>query len=138
MADPSSRSRAVRGNHALLGEGSHFHETHGFFIDGVDDTTAKLTPDWQERAVRRDVALDGRMVEVIAPEPNDIVAAKLARGDPKDVLFARICMTSGIARHEEIRKRLELIMPQEMLGLALGRLRQARHAPGLGTAGRAR
>jgi hypothetical protein len=64
----------------LLGEGSQFHATQGFFVDGVDDTTAKLAPDWQDRAVRRDVEIDGRRVEAIAPDPNVLVAAKLAPG----------------------------------------------------------
>lgn len=29
----------------LFGWGSQFHETFGFYIDGVDETTAKLPPD---------------------------------------------------------------------------------------------
>lgn len=122
---------------ALLGEGSQFHATHGFFVDGVDDRTAWLAPDWQDRAVRRVIDLDNRKVEAIAPEPNDLVASKLARGDPKDVQFARICLRSGLVRHDEVRSRLEIIMPEDMLGTALTRLRQATHgrapsAPGMG------
>jgi hypothetical protein len=37
----------------MLGEGSHFHAAHGFFVDGVDDRTATLPPGWQERGVPR-------------------------------------------------------------------------------------
>jgi len=70
---------------ALFGEGSQFHRTHGFFIDGVDDTTAKLPTDWRRRAIVRNVAMpDGRVVRAIAPSPEDIVVSKLARLDEKD------------------------------------------------------
>lgn len=114
---------------ALLGEGSDFHREFDFFVDGVDDTTAKLSPDWRDRAVRRTIRVDDGTVEAIAPEPNDLVAAKLARGEPKDVQFARICLISGLVKHDEVRKRLEVIMAEDLLGAALGRLSQARHGP---------
>ena len=35
---------------ALFGEGSQFHRNHGFYIDGVDENTARLPMDWKERA----------------------------------------------------------------------------------------
>jgi hypothetical protein len=114
--------------HALLGEGSAFHESHGFFIDGVDDRTASLPPDWKDRAVRKTVAtLDGRNIEALAPEPNDLVAAKLVRGDPKDIAFARLCLKSGLVKHDVIEQRLEILVSPETLSLALGRLKSARH-----------
>lgn len=56
--------------HGLLGEGSRFHSTHGFFVDGVDDRTAKLAPDWQERAVRRTIDLGDRKIEAISLAPD--------------------------------------------------------------------
>lgn len=37
---PDESPEASEHINALFGEGSMFHETHGFFIDGVDDTTA--------------------------------------------------------------------------------------------------
>lgn len=35
-----------------LGEGSHFHETHGYYAQGVDSTTACLPRGWKERLRR--------------------------------------------------------------------------------------
>ena len=32
-----------------LGEGSHFHETYGYYAQGVDSTTACLPHGWKER-----------------------------------------------------------------------------------------
>jgi hypothetical protein len=33
----------------IFGEGSPFHAAHGFYIDGVDDRTARLPPSWPAR-----------------------------------------------------------------------------------------
>jgi hypothetical protein len=70
-----------------FGEGSQFHDTHGFFIDGVDETTATFPRGWKSRAVRAKIEVDGRMVEGVAPSPVDLVVSKLARLDPKDRWF---------------------------------------------------
>jgi hypothetical protein len=36
---------------ALFGYGSNFHITHGFYIDGVDENSARLPADWQSRCL---------------------------------------------------------------------------------------
>jgi hypothetical protein len=71
-----------------FGEGSHFHDTHGFWIDGVDETTAILPRGWRSRAVTAQIGVDGRAVLAVAPSPIDLVVSKLARLDPKDKSFA--------------------------------------------------
>jgi hypothetical protein len=82
---PDAAPEASEHINALFGEGSQFHITHGFFIDGVDDTTAKLPSDWRSRAITRKVSMiGGRVVTAIAPSPEDIVVSKLARLDDKD------------------------------------------------------
>ena len=35
--------------HGLFGEGSAFHISHGFYIDGVDEGTARLPRGWNTR-----------------------------------------------------------------------------------------
>jgi uncharacterized nucleotidyltransferase DUF6036 len=72
---------------ALFGMGSQFHRTHGFYIDGVDENTAKLPAGWNERAVIRQIDVGGRRVSAVAPCPEDIIVSKLARLDDKDQLF---------------------------------------------------
>lgn len=73
--------------HALFGEGSQFHLSHGFYIDGVDEMTAKLPLNWQMRATVRSLNVDGRMVKTMAPSPDDLIVSKLARLDEKDKGF---------------------------------------------------
>jgi hypothetical protein len=48
--------------HGLFGEGSLFHNTHGFYIDGVDEGTARLPRGWHTRAMVRQFDVYGRMV----------------------------------------------------------------------------
>jgi hypothetical protein len=71
----------------LFGSSSLFHRTHGFFIDGTDESTAKLPKGWNTRAVVRQLDVDGCMVKAVAPAPEDLIVSKLARLDDKDKAF---------------------------------------------------
>jgi hypothetical protein len=72
---------------ALFGNGSQFHRTHGFYIDGVDENTATLPAGWQTRAVIRRIDVAGRTVTAVAPCPEDLIVSKLARLNDKDRSF---------------------------------------------------
>ncbi len=111
---------------ALLGEGSQFHRTHGFFIDGVDDTTAKLPADWRRRAIVRNVAIpDGRVVRAIAPSPEDIVVSKLARLDEKDRNYIKAFHAARPLDPDVIEKRIRASgMDSASEGHALSFLRE--------------
>jgi hypothetical protein len=75
----------------VFGIGSQFHRTHGFYIDGVDEHTASLPPDWQERALFRKVEVAGKTVFAVAPCLEDLIVSKLARLDSKDKEFVETC-----------------------------------------------
>lgn len=72
---------------ALFGWGSAFHNEFDFYIDGVDDTTAILPPDWETRANKRDINVDGVAVLLVAPGMEDLIVSKLFRLDQKDKDF---------------------------------------------------
>ena len=76
---------------AMFGWGSEFHRTHGFYIDGVDEDTAKFPPGWKGRAVEKTVAGEGAAIRVIAPCLDDLLVSKLHRLSPKDKDFIRAC-----------------------------------------------
>jgi hypothetical protein len=86
-ADPEDDVEASEEIAAVFGEGSVFHKTHSFYIDGVDETTARLPDGWEKRAIYSPVDVDGRTVLAIAPCPEDIIVSKLARLDEKDKEF---------------------------------------------------
>jgi hypothetical protein len=81
---PATASEEIN---ALFGWGSQFHQTHGFYVDGVDDRTARLPSDWRQKAIERPIDVNGRTVLAIAPCPEDIVVSKLARLEDKDREF---------------------------------------------------
>lgn len=85
--DPDDDPKASEEINALYGEGSAFHREHGFYIDGVDENTARLPEDWNKRAVTKMVDVDDRKVLAVAPCPEDIIVSKLARLSQKDKQF---------------------------------------------------
>jgi hypothetical protein len=84
---PNETPEASEHIDALFGSGSLFHQTHGFYIDGVDENTATLPAGWRTRAVVRRIEVDRRIVTAVAPSPEDLIVSKLARLDEKDRLF---------------------------------------------------
>jgi hypothetical protein len=85
--DPHCPPEASEEINAYFGEGSAFHRTHGFYIDGVDENTARLPAKWDNRAIYKQVDVDGRLVLAIAPCPDDVIVSKLARLSDKDKDF---------------------------------------------------
>jgi hypothetical protein len=93
---------------ALFGSGSHFHRSHGFYIDGVDEMTAKLPADWQVRAVTRRVDVDGRTVVAVAPCPDDLIVSKLARLNDRDRVFIETYHSARPLDFNVIEERIRL------------------------------
>lgn len=91
---------------ALFGYGSDFHVTHGFYIDGVDETTATLPPDWRDRQVLTPVECHGRTVYAVTPELHDLVVSKLCRLDQDDRKYV-------LALHGD--KPLDLVMLRQRI-----------------------
>ena len=69
-----------------IGEGSQFHETHGYYAQGVGPKTATLPSDWQRRLHRvQNANTNGRVgycLDVI-----DLFLSKAAAGRDKDREF---------------------------------------------------
>ncbi len=95
-----------------FGIGSRFHETFGFYIDGVDADTAKFPPGWMERAVGRTVHDDGKTIRAIAPGIEDLVVSKLHRLDRKDRDFIRACHDMRALDMALIQQRLAETRPK--------------------------
>ena len=85
--DPEDDAEASEEISVLFGEGSKFHREHGFYIDGVDENTARLPADWTTRAIYKTVDVDGKQVLAVAPCAEDVIVSKLARPSEKDKEF---------------------------------------------------
>ena len=90
---------AVRVDGAI-GEGSSFHELHGYYAQGVGPETAVLPSGWQDRVVvvknENTNGIAGLCLEV-----HDLAIAKFIAGRYKDLEFIQ-----ELIRHEMIRKNV--------------------------------
>lgn len=88
-----------------IGEGSPFHETFGYYAQGVGETTAVLPKGWKERVIPVQSAAT-RGATGLCLEMHDLVVSKLVAGREKDLRFARAAATNGLIDERVLRSRL--------------------------------
>jgi hypothetical protein len=94
--DRPERAELIDGS---IGEGSFFHETYGYYAQGVGPETATLPGGWQDRLVRVENANTGG-VAGLCLDTHDLAISKYVAGREKDLAFTR-----QLARHRMTRKR---------------------------------
>lgn len=88
----------------VLGEWSMFHETHGFYVQGVGMETAVLPAGWEQRLVRvSGPNTNGRTG--LCLDPHDLCVAKLAAAREKDRRFVGALLDASIVRLDLLRTR---------------------------------
>jgi hypothetical protein len=91
--DPDeSKADAVDG---AIGELSLFHQTFGFYAQGVSVRTAVLPAGWQDRVVRWSNRSTGAASAAFL-EPHDCVVSKLVAYREKDRTFAAALLKAGL------------------------------------------
>lgn len=99
---PKSDPRKADLLDGAIGEGSSFHELHGYYVQGVGENTATLPKDWQSRliAVKNENTngVTGYCLEV-----HDLAISKMIAMRLKDLEFVR-----ALVSHEMIEKRTML------------------------------
>lgn len=89
----------------VIGEGSPFHETFGYYADGVEETTAKLPAGWKARLVP--ICNDNtRGVRGLCLEVHDLLISKYYAGRAKDLVFTRALIDAGLADKATLLERL--------------------------------
>jgi hypothetical protein len=88
-----------------IGELSQFHETHSYYAQGVDLTTAKLPNGWQERLVHFSRA-DAAPAHAKCLEKHDLVIAKLVAMREKDLAFATALIDAGLVDLDVLQHRV--------------------------------
>lgn len=93
-----------------IGEGSPFHETYGYYAQGVGPETAILPAGWKERLVPvRQAAGTGWCLEV-----HDLLLAKAAAGREKDLAFLGEALSHGLASRQTLVERCDALpLPAE-------------------------
>lgn len=91
-----------------LGSGSQFHETFGYFADGVGPETSSFPRGWQERAhVLRTPNTGG--AKAICPEIHDLAASKTLAGRDKDREWVVAGVAAKLIELRVLKSRIEQI-----------------------------
>jgi hypothetical protein len=112
-----------------IGEGSPFHETYGYYAQGVGEATAVLPAGWKDRLVAVCNA-NTRGATGWCLDAHDLVLAKYAAGREKDDRFVRAALGRGLVSADILTERLSA-MPLDDVNRDRLRLRiaaDARHA----------
>jgi hypothetical protein len=103
LGDPDGRlADLVDGS---IGEASLFHETFGFYAQGVSATTAVLPDGWRDRLVRFESPGTNGVVAWCL-ELHDLWVSKAVAGRPKDAELCEALLGAGHVSAATLRRRL--------------------------------
>ncbi len=91
-----------------IGEASMFHDTFGYYAQGVVESTARLPSGWQERLVRFETPAT-RGVIAWCLELHDLWISKAMAGRDKDREFCRALVERGLVTPDVLRSRLPTV-----------------------------
>ncbi|MCC6993250.1 MAG: hypothetical protein IT370_01345 [Deltaproteobacteria bacterium] len=100
-----------------IGEGSPFHDTFGYYAQGVEEGTAVLPAGWKDRLVPIRNA-NTRGAAGLCLEIHDLALSKYVAGRDKDRVFLRAAVQHGLLDRATLLARVPAV--------ALGPAQQAR------------
>jgi len=102
---PLSRPELADKVDGAIGEGSVFHQTHGYYAQGVGPGTATLPAGWRRRLVRVDNPNTGGYAGLCL-EVHDLAISKYVAGREKDREFTRELARHGMTGRKMLLERL--------------------------------
>lgn len=105
---------------SAIGELSQFHDTFGYYAQGVDLTTSMLPDGWENRLVEicneNTNGISGLCLEI-----HDLIISKLYAGRAKDFEFFKAATVLGLLSQETLIERMMMTpMPDERRSLIEG------------------
>lgn len=91
-----------------IGEASMFHDTFGYYTQGVVESTATLPQGWRERLVRFETPAT-RGVTAWCLELHDLWIAKAIAGREKDHEFCRALLQRGLVTPDVLQSRIPTV-----------------------------
>lgn len=91
-----------------IGEASMFHDTFGYYAQGVVESTARLPDGWQARLVPFDTP-GTRGVTAWCIELHDLWVSKAVAGREKDREFCRALLKRGVVMADVLAARLDTV-----------------------------
>jgi len=101
LAHPE-RSELIDG---AIGEASTFHDTFGYYAQGVSPETAVLPASWRAR-LRKISGPETHGVTGHCLDPHDLALSKYAAARPKDRDFNRVMIQNGYLKRQTLLKLL--------------------------------
>lgn len=98
---PSNMPERFEMIEAILGEFSNFHDTYGYYAQGVGPETATLPFDWKTRAVRISNEATNHASGLCISLP-DLILSKYAAARPKDFEYIDQIISIGAVKKEEL------------------------------------
>jgi hypothetical protein len=102
---PLSRPELADKVDGAIGEGSNFHQTHGYFAQGVGPDTATLPKGWRQRLIRIENRNTGGYAGLCL-EVHDLAISKYIAGREKDREFTRELARHGMTYRQILLERL--------------------------------
>lgn len=87
-----------------IGELSPFHQTFGFYVDGVDIGGIVLPDGWRDRLIVVENA-NTNGYRGLCLDPADLAISKLAAGREKDLEFVRALLREGLVSPQRLVER---------------------------------
>ena len=91
-----------------IGELSQFHETYGYYAQGVSVTTAILPTGWRDRLISLETP-NTEPGRGLCLDPHDCVVAKLVAGRWKDRDFASALLRERLVDAHTLIERIDLL-----------------------------
>ena len=88
-----------------LGEGSRFHDTYGYYAQGVDSSTAILARGWESRLVGLQTPGTGERIAYCL-DVLDLFLSKCAANREKDRDFNVVLLRAGLVDEQSALKRV--------------------------------
>ena len=99
---------------AVIGELSNFHDTFGYYAQGVDQTTSTLPNGWENRLIEvcneNTNGFSGLCLEI-----HDLVISKIHAGREKDFEFVESVAKLGLISEQVLKERIEVTAIPETL-----------------------
>lgn len=89
----------------VIGIDSPFHESHGIYVDPVDENTAILPAGWRDRLIPLESELT-EGVRGLCLELHDLAISKYAAGRRKDRVFNKELVVRGLLKQQTLLQRL--------------------------------
>jgi hypothetical protein len=91
-----------------IGEASMFHETFGYYAQGVSESTAVLPTGWRDRLIRFETPATNGVIAWCL-EVHDLWISKAVANRDKDIEFCQALTAAGIVERSILRARLETV-----------------------------